>query len=111
MAVVARSATTIGHTAAVAVVASPGLAANLPDGDSFPNGGSTVLVMNNTGASAYYVDVFQSAGQDGLPAQARRFTIPATTIHEVKLGPPSVYGATTLVKAENVAVKLSAKAL
>jgi hypothetical protein len=111
MAVVARSATTISHTAAVAVAASPGAAANVPDGDTFPNGGNSVLVMNNTGASPYYVDIFQAAGQDGLPAAARRFTVPATTIHEVKLGPPSVYGATVLVKAENTAVRLSVKAL
>ncbi|MDN5931053.1 MAG: hypothetical protein L0I24_08325 [Pseudonocardia sp.] len=111
MAVVARSATTLTHTAAVTVAASPGIAANLPDGDAFPNGGSSVLVMNNTGAAPYFVDIFQESGQDGLPAQARRFTVPATTIHEVKLGPPGIYGATVLVKAENVAVLLSAKAL
>ena len=111
MAVVARSATTLTHTVAVAVAASPGTAANVPDGDTFPNGGNTILVMNNTGASPYYVDVFQASGQDGLDAVARRFTVPATTIHEVKLGPPPIYGATVLVKAENVAVLLSAKAL
>lgn len=111
MPVVARTATTLTHTAAVAVAASPGTAANVPDGDTFPNGGNTVLVMNNTGAAPYFVDIFQAAGQDNLPAQARRFTVPATTIQEVKLGPPGIYGSTVLVKAENVAVKLLAKAL
>lgn len=111
MAVVARSVTTLAHTTAVAVASSPGIAANVPDGDTFPNGGNTILVMNNTGASAYYVDVFQSSNVDGLAAVARRFTVPATTVHEVKLGPPLVYGTNTLVKAENVAVKLSAKAV
>lgn len=111
MAVTANTATTLTHTAAVVVAASPGNAANVTDGDTFPNGGSTVLVMNNTGGSSYYVDIYQESNEDGLAAVARRFTVPATTIHEVKLGPPSVYGSTTLVKAENVAVKLSAKAL
>lgn len=111
MAVVARSATTLTHTAATVVAASPGVAANVPDGDTFPNGGNSVLVMNNTGGSSYYVDIYQAAGQDGLDAQARRFTVPATTIHEVKLGSPSIYGSTVLVKAENAAVKLLVKAL
>lgn len=111
MPVVARTATTLTHTATAVVAASPGIAANVPDGDTFPNGGNTTLVMNNTGASPYYVDIFQSSGQDGLPAVARRFTVPATTIQEVKLGPPAIYGSTTLVKAENTAVRLLAKAV
>lgn len=111
MAVAARSATTLTHTAAVAVAADPGVAANVPDGDTFPNGGNTVLVMNNTGASTYWVDIYQAQGQDGLAAVARRFSVPATTIHEVKLGPVGIYGSTVLVKAENAAVKLLAKAL
>jgi hypothetical protein len=67
--------------------------------------------MNNTGGSSYFVDVYQEDNEDGLAPVARRFTVPATTVQEVKLGPSKVYGTTTLVKAENVAVKLSAKAL
>lgn len=111
MAVSDHTATTLTHTAAVTAVASPGVAANVADGDTFPNGGSTILVMNNTGGSSYFVDIYQASNEDGLAAVARRFTVPATTVQEVKLGPPSVYGAKTLVKAENVAVKLLAKAL
>jgi hypothetical protein len=109
MAVVARTATQISHTTPVTVAASPGVAANVPDGDTFPNGGNTILVMNNTGGSTYYVDIYLSAGQDDLTAPARRHSVPATTIQEVKLGSPALYGETTLVKAENVAVKLLAK--
>lgn len=111
MAVTAHAATTLDHTTAVTVVASPGVAANVADGDTFPNGGYTILVMNNTGGSSYFVDVYQESNEDGLAAVARRFTVPATTVQEVRLGPSKVYGTTTLVKAENVAVKLSAKAL
>jgi hypothetical protein len=107
----ARTATQLTHTTPVTVAASPGIAADVTNGDTFPNGGNTILVMNNTGGSTYYVDIYQASGQDGLPAIARRHTVPATTIQEVKLGPPAIYGATTLVKAENVAVKLLAKAI
>lgn len=107
----ARTATTLSRTTPTTVAASPGIAADVTNGDTFPNGGSTILVMNNTGGSTYYVDVYLAAGQDGLAAAARRHSVPANTIQEVKLGDPSLYGSTTLVKAENVAVKLLAKAL
>lgn len=107
----ARTATTLTHTTPVTVAASPGTAADVTNGDTFPNGGNTILVMNNTGGSTYYVDIYLAQGQDGLAATARRHSVPATTIQEVKLGPPSLYGSTTLVKAENTAVKLLAKSL
>jgi hypothetical protein len=107
----ARTATTLTHTTPATVAASPGVAADVTNGDTFPNGGNTILVMNNTGGSTYYVDIYLAAGQDGLTASARRHSVPANTIQEVKLGPPTLYGSTTLVKAENVAVKLLAKSL
>lgn len=111
MAVSARTATPLTHTSATTVAASPGVAANLPDGDTFPNGGSTYLIMNNTGGSAYYVDVYPSQTVDGLAVAARRYSVPANTIQHVKLGPVNVYGSTVLVKAENVAVKFLALSL
>lgn len=111
MAVVARTATTLTHTSMSTYATDPGTAANVPDGDTFPNGGSTILVMNNTGGSAYNVDIYLAEGQDGLDATYRRFSVPATSIREVKLGPVHLYGETVLVKAENTAVKLLAKAL
>lgn len=112
MAATQLAATTLTHTTAVVVAASPGAAGNATDGNLCPNGGNSTLVMNNTHASnAYFVDIYQAANQDGLAAVARRFTVPALTIHEVKLGPVGVYGANTLVKVENVAVKLQVKAI
>lgn len=111
MAVVARSAVTYDHITSQVIAASPGIAANVPDGDTFPNGGSSILTMNNTGGSSYYVDVFQAAGLDGLPAVARRHTVAAGVIQRVKLGPPSIYGSVTKVVAENTAVKLMVEAL
>lgn len=111
MAATARTATNLSHTTAVTVAASPGAAANATDGDTFPNGGSTVLTMNNTGGSSYFVDIYPSATLDDLTVSPRRFTVAAGTIQRVLLGAPAIYGTTTLVKAENVAVKLYAEAL
>lgn len=111
MAVTPLTAASLTHTTATTVAASPGAAANIVDGNTIPNGGTTVLTMNNTGGSAYYVDVFPSQTVDGLAIAARRFTVPANTIQRVKLGPVNVYGSTVLVKAENVAVKLYAETL
>ncbi len=107
MAVVARTATTLTHKTASTVAASPGIAANIPDGDTFPNGGNRVLTMNNTGGSTYTVAVYPTASVDGdLAAEPRVFTVPANTIQRVKLGPVAVYGSTVKVVANNVAVKL-----
>jgi hypothetical protein len=111
MAVVARTATTLDHTTAVTLAASPGVAANVPDGDTFPNGGSTWLLMNNTGGSTYTVTVAVEDTVDGLAVTGRVHSIPASSMKLVKLGHPSIYGTTTKVTAENVAVKLLAFAL
>ncbi len=111
MAVVARTATNLNHTTPVTVVASPGAAANVPDGDTFPNGGNTVLTMNNTGGSTYTVSVYPSSLVDGLSVSPRVHSVPANTIQRVLLGPVSVFGTTVKVIASNVAVKLLAEAV
>lgn len=111
MAVVARTATTLNHLTAVAVAASPGIAANVPDGDTFPNGGNSVLVMNNTGGATYTVTVAVTELVDGLAVTGRVHSVAAGEIKWVKLGAPAIYGTTTKVTAENVAVKLAVYAL
>lgn len=111
MAVVARTATTVTHKTAVTVPASPGTAANTPDGDTFPNGGNSILVMNNTGASSRTVDVYTTSSVDGLPVQTRQFTVAAGVIQYVKLGPPGLYGTVTKVIASHSEVKLAVYAL
>jgi hypothetical protein len=113
MAVVARSATTLAHTAAVVIpaAASWGTAANVPDGDTFPNGGDTFLVMNNTGGSTYTVTIDVASLVDGLAVTGRVYSLAAGEIKVVKLGPPSIYGNPTKVTAQNVAVRLLAYAL
>lgn len=113
MAVVARSATSLDHITAVVIpaAASWGTAANVPDGDSFPNGGSTILVMNNTGGSTYTVTIDTPGTVDSLPVADRVHSLTAGQIKIVKLGPASAYGNPTVVRAENVAVRLIAYAI
>lgn len=113
MAVVDRSATSLGHTTAVVIpaAASWGTVANVPDGETFPNGGSTILVMNNTGGSTYTVTIDVASTVDGLPVTDRVHSLAAGEIKIVKLGPPAIYGSKTLATAQNVAVRLIAYAL
>lgn len=107
MAATALTATEIGKTAAT-LAASPGVAANATDGNLVPNNGNTILLMNNTGGSTYAVTVAFADTVDGQVVTPLSYSVPANTIHMVKLGAPSIYGTTTLVTAANVAVKLLA---
>lgn len=105
MAATQLTSTSLDHLTAVVIAASPGVAANATDGNLCPNGGNSILTMNNTGGSSYFVDVFPTQVVDGLAIAARRHTVAAGVIKRVKLGPVSVFGNNVLVKAENIAVK------
>lgn len=107
----ARSATQLTHTALATLLADPGTAADNVNGDSFPNGGSTILVMNNTAGSSGTVVVSSIVSTDGLTPPTRTFTIPANSIRLAKLGPPSIYGSTVTVTASAATIKLQAFAL
>ncbi len=107
----ARTATTLTHITPVTVPASPGLAADVTNGDSYPNGGSSLLVMNNTDTVSRTVSVSISTTVDGQSVTARTFTVPASTVQYVKLGPVANYGSTTVVTANNALVKLAVYAL
>lgn len=111
MAATAHTATTLGHTTAATFPTSPGAAANATDGDTFPNGGSSILVMNNTDASSHTVEVALSATVDGLAVTPRSFTVPASTVQLVKLGSVADYGSTVKVTADSNLVKLAVYAL
>ena len=107
----ARSATTLTHTALATLLADPGTAADNVNGDSFPNGGSTILVMNNTAGSSGTVTIATTQSVDGLTPATREFTIPANSIRLAKLGPPTIYGTTVTVTASAATIKLQAFAL
>jgi hypothetical protein len=107
----ARTATTVTHTALATLLADPGTAADNVNGDTFPNGGSTLLVMNNTAGSSGTVTIATTQSVDGLTAATRTHTIPANSIRVTKLGPPAIYGSTTTVTASASTIKLQAFAI
>lgn len=110
MAATQLDAVTYDNLTAQVIAASPGVAANATDGNLCPNGGNSILTMNNTGASTYFVDVYPAQTVDGLTVAARRHSVAAGVMKRVKLGSVSVYGSNVLVKAENTAVKLLVEA-
>ena len=107
----ARSTITLSRTTPNTVVASPGTAADTTNGDAYPNGDNTWLVMNNTGGSTYTVSIAYAVTTDGQAVTARSFSVPATTIQWVKLGRTDLYGTTAVITASNVAVKLGVYSL
>ena len=111
MTATARTATTLTHTTATTLPASPGTAADNVNGDTFPNGGNTFLVMNNTAGSSGTVTVSFTATVDNQAVTARQFTVPANTIQMVKLGPVPYYGDPVTVTASASTIKLAAYAL
>jgi hypothetical protein len=111
MAVTPLTPTQLSHTAAVDWPADPGVAANAVDGNSVPNGGNTLLVMNNSGAVSRTVTVAVAKLVDGLAVEGREFTLAAGEVKVAKLGSVDVYGSTTLVTASHAEVLLAAFAL
>lgn len=111
MAATPLTVTTLTHTTSVVVDPSAWPAGNATDGNTVPNGGSTWLGMNNSGASSRTVTVAISQTVDGQAVTARTHTIAAGVVRYVKLGPPAIYGSTTLVTPSHVEMKLAAFAL
>lgn len=104
----AINATNLTHTTAVTWPTVPGVAADTTNGDTIPNGGSTVLVMNNTAGASATVTVRTNLTADGLDLADRIFTVPANTIQLVKLGPLSIYGNSTRVDCSATTVRVAA---
>lgn len=103
--------TQLTHTTSVVVDPSAWTAGNATDGNTVANGGSTIVGMNNSGASSRTVSVAVSQTVDGQTVTPRQFTIAAGVVRYVKLGPVSVYGSTVLLTPSHAEVKLAAFAL
>lgn len=106
----ALSATNLTHTTPVSLpaTASLGAQADTTNGDTVPNGGTTVLFMNNTAGSSGTVTVQTTSTVDGLAVSDRTFTVPANTVQVVKLGPTSVYGTSTRIDCSANTIRLLA---
>jgi hypothetical protein len=89
--------TTLTHTTPVSLPATPGTAADTTNGDTYPNGGNAMLLMNNTAGASGTVTVVTPGTVDGLAVADRTYTVPANTIQLVKLPPPASYGTTTRI--------------
>lgn len=107
----ALTATTLAHKTAVTLAASPGVASAASGGDTVPNGGSTILFMNNTAVSSGTVTITTTATVDDQPVDDLQFTIPASTMQVVLLGPVNVYGTSTRVDCSATTIKLLAYTL
>lgn len=101
----ALSATTLTHTTPVTLASSPGAAGDNTNGNTVPNGGSSVLFMNNTAGSSGTVTVALTTTVDGQTVTSRTFTIPANTVQMVKLGPVAYYGTTVTVTPSASTIK------
>ena len=111
MAVVALTPVSLAnHKSATLVAPGSWTAANTPDGNSIPNGGSTILGMNNSGASSrtVVVTIPASAATDSQAVTGVTHTLAAGEVKYVKLGNPGVYGNPTLVTASHAEVLLKA---
>lgn len=105
--------TQVTHTTVTALpaTASLGTAADTANGNSFPNGGSSLLLMNNTAGSGATVSVAFGSTVDGQAVTPRSYSVAANTIAFVKLGPVSLYGSTVTVTASATTVRLAVYAL
>lgn len=107
----ALTPTQLTHTTPVTVAASPGATSDNTNGNSFPNGGNTILVMNNTGGASATATIAITTTVDGQAVTGRVHTVPAGTIQWVKLGPVAIYGSTVTVTPSASTLKLAAYAL
>lgn len=107
----ALNATSLTHTAAVTWPTVPGAPADLANGDTVPNGGSTILVMNNTAGTSATVTIRTPGEIDGLAVGDRTFTVPANSIQLAKLGSPAHYGSPTRVDCSAATVRIAAYTL
>jgi hypothetical protein len=111
MALTALTPTQLTHTTPVTFPASPGVAGDNVNGNGAPNGGTSMLVMNNTAGASGTVVVAYSTQVDGQAVTARTFTIPATTVQVVKLGPTNLFGNIVSVTPSASTIKLAVYAL
>lgn len=93
----------VGHkTPAALPLAAAGTAMDTVNSNSIINGGSTVLLVFNSGATDHTFEVEFSSTVDGQTVDALGpFTVPAGEEHAIKLGPPAFYGNPTVVTGDH----------
>ena len=94
------------HTTSTVVDPSAWSAGNATDGNLFPNGGTTLIGMNNSGGSSRTVSIAYANTVDGQTVPARSYTIAAGVVRYVPLGSVALFGTNTLVTPSHAEVKL-----
>ena len=104
----ALTATQVGHKTPVALpTPASGTAMDATNGNTIPNGGSTLLLIYNSGATTRTVTISFNATVDGQAVTSLGpFDLAATTEYALMLGAPAHYGNPTLVTANNAEVKV-----
>jgi hypothetical protein len=104
----AISPTAVGtHTPVALPTPASGTAADPTNSNSVLNGGSTLLLIYNSGASVRTITVAFSTTVDGQTVTPLGpFNLAATTEYALMLGPSAFYGNPTIITANNAEVKL-----
>lgn len=100
----------VRHTAlATLPLASAGAAMDTANGNSFINGGLTVLLVFNSGATDHTFEVAFGSTVDGQVIDPLGpFTVSAGVERAIKLGSPARYGNPTVVTGNHAELKVRA---
>ena len=103
----------LSHTSATLWAPADWPAGNATDGNSVPNSTSTLVGLNNSGASTRTVNVRVTRQVDGLSlaSTARQYSLAAGEVKLVGLGSIADYGQTVLFTPSHAEVKIQSFAL
>jgi hypothetical protein len=109
----ALTVTQLSHKSSVNITLAdtPGVDADVTNGNSVTNGGSTFVVASNTAGSSATVTVALTALPDGQAVTPVSHTIAAGKVRLIPIGPPTYYGSVTTITASATTVKLAAYAM
>lgn len=98
----------VGHKAPAALpLAAAGTAMDPTNGNSVANGGQTVLLVFNSGASAHTFEVAFGSPVDGQVVDPLGpFSVAAGAEVAIKLGPPAIYGNPAIVTGNHAELKV-----
>lgn len=100
-----RTALTIVDASKAGTTLPAGAAADVANGNSFPNDARTLVIAANSGVTPRTVTITPSIAPDGLAVAARTVALPASTTK--LLGPYDIgtYGATLQISGDHADIK------
>lgn len=97
--------TRVSHTALIALPTAP--SADPTNGNSIPNGGSTIVLVENTDTASHTLTVEFARSFDGQVVTPKVHTLVASTKYMLRMGPVSDYGNVVKVTANSNLVKIT----